>query len=69
MKPLWTGDVVGVAHVHEIQIREIAAQMDCDPSYVGKLLNGKKTPKRAEEKVRAALAAAIEQKEAQNVAH
>lgn len=48
MLPKWTGDVVGTLHVHNIEIRELAAKMGCAPEYLGKILNGKREPKNAE---------------------
>jgi transcriptional regulator with XRE-family HTH domain len=61
--PKWTGDVVGKLHVHNIEIRELAAKMGCAPEYLGKILNGKREPKNAEAKVKEALAELVKERE------
>ena len=62
MLPKWTGDVVGTLHVNSIEIRELAAKMGCAPEYLGKILNGKREPKKAEAKVREALNEVVEER-------
>ena len=59
----WTGDVVGALHVHNIEIRELAKKIGWAPEYLGKILNGKREPKNAEEKVKSALEELIKEKE------
>jgi transcriptional regulator with XRE-family HTH domain len=61
--PKWTGDVVGTLHVHNIEIRELAAKMGYAPEYLGKILNGKREPKNAEAKVKEALAELVKERE------
>ena len=63
MLPKWTGDVVGTLHVHNIEIRELAAKMGCAPEYFVKILNGKREPKNAEAKVKEALAELVKERE------
>lgn len=63
MLPKWTGDVVGTLHVHNIEIRELAAKMECAPEYLGKILNGKREPKNAEDKVKEALNELVKERE------
>lgn len=63
MLPKWTGDVVGMLHIHNIEIRELAAKMGCAPEYLGKILNGKREPKNAEAKVKEALAEIVKERE------
>lgn len=58
----WTGDVVGLLHVYNIEGRELAKKMGCTPEYLSKLLNGKREPKDAEAKVMTALNELIAEK-------
>lgn len=59
----WTGDVVGALHVNNIEIRELAKKIGWAPEYLGKILNGKREPKNAEEKIKSALEELIKEKE------
>lgn len=63
MLPKWTGDVVGTLHVHNIEIRELAAKMGYAPEYLGKILNGKREPKNAEANVKEALEELLKERE------
>lgn len=55
MNAQWTGDVVGKMHVYSLTNKDLARKMGYSDAYVCKLLNGKREPKDAEAKVRAAL--------------
>lgn len=59
MKPLWTGDVVREMHLHDITGKELAKEAGWSEKYLCAVLNGKRTPKRAEETVSAALFRAV----------
>ena len=63
MLPKWTGDVVGTLHLHNIEIRELAAKMGCAPEYLGIILNGTREPKNAEDKVTQALEELLNERE------
>ena len=63
MLPKWTGDVVGTLHVHNIEIRELAAKMGYAPEYLGKILNGQREPKNAAAKAKEALAELVKERE------
>lgn len=60
MPQSWTGDIVAQIHNAKmegivIEHRQIAAHIGWTPGYLSMVLNGKKTPKEAENKVRSAL--------------
>ena len=60
MPQSWTGDIVAQIHNAKmagmvIEHRQIAARIGWTPEYFSMVLNGKKTPKEAENKVRTAL--------------
>lgn len=55
MKPLWTSDIVREMHLHDITGKELAREAGWSEKYLCAVLNGKRTPKRAEEAVSAAL--------------
>lgn len=60
----WTGEVVGSLHTNRITAKELAEKLGWNPKYLSQVLNGRDKPKGAEEKVRGALAAIIEEKRA-----
>ncbi|MDF3004818.1 MAG: hypothetical protein K0S22_1290 [Oscillospiraceae bacterium] len=72
MPQSWTSDIIAQLHNAKvngliIEHRQIAARIGWTPSYLSMVLNGKKMPKGAETKVRAALAEIIaERKNIQN---
>ena len=51
----WTGQLVGAMHNAKVSARQLAAYMGLTPEYVSMVLNGKRTPKGAEQRFRAAL--------------
>lgn len=51
----WTGDVVGIMHTHKITAKQLAERLSWNDKYLSSVLNGKREPKDAEAKVRAAL--------------
>ena len=46
----WTGDLVGMMHVHQIKQTELAEKLGVTDRYVCMVLNGKREPKGAEER-------------------
>lgn len=56
MKPeLWTADVIGNMHLMGVTAKELASEIGWNDKYLSQILNGHAKPKKAEEKVRAAL--------------
>lgn len=51
----WIANAVGSMHVNRISNIEIAEKLDVTPEYVSMILNGKKTPKGACERINAAI--------------
>jgi len=52
---LWTADVVGNMHLMGVTAKELASEIGWNDKYLSQILNGHAKPKKAEEKVRAAL--------------
>ena len=46
----WTGELVGKLHLHGITQLELANELGYSPEYVSSVLNGKRSPKEAEQK-------------------
>jgi lambda repressor-like predicted transcriptional regulator len=59
----WTGDVVGKLHVHGISAKSLACKLGYNSKYLSSVLNGHRTPPKAEEKCKAALNELIAEKE------
>ena len=55
MPDKWTGEVVGLMHVNGISAKDLAERLGWNPKYLSSVLNGRRKPKGAEEKVKAAL--------------
>lgn len=55
MPAQWTGEIIGELHVNGITAKQLSAQLGYNPKYVSAILNGKKSPKGAEEKFRQAV--------------
>lgn len=51
----WTAKTVGRMHLHEITQKEIAAHLGVTNNYISMIINGKKTPKGAEERINRAI--------------
>ncbi len=58
----WTAEIVGQMHIHNITQRDLAAEIGCTREYVNIVLNGRRTPAGAEEKMRTALQSVISKK-------
>ena len=52
----WTGQVVGIMHNNRISYQQLADKLNWHVKYLSAVMNGKRTPAYAEEKVRNALA-------------
>lgn len=55
MPAQWTAEIVGKMHLHGIKRSDMAEELKCTPEYVSAVLNGKRHPKDAETKFRAAV--------------
>lgn len=62
----WIANVVGKMHVNKISNIELAKKLNVTPQYISELLNGKKSPKGAEERITAAVDEIIAEKTAVN---
>ena len=62
MPAQWTGEFVGKMHLNNVSKKSLAKQLNCSAEYVSMVLNGKRTPKGAEQKVRTALAEMIQKR-------
>lgn len=51
MPAQWTGDLISKMHLHDISIKRLAEHENLHPKYVGMILNGKRTPPGAEERL------------------
>ena len=51
----WTADIIGKMHLNNITAKQLAAAIGWNPKYLSQVLNGHKSPKGAEEKVRIGL--------------
>lgn len=60
----WIANVVGKMHVNKISNIDLAKRLDVTPQYISELLNGKKSPKGAEERIVDAVDAIIAEKTA-----
>jgi len=55
MPALWTAEIIGKLHVNEVSHKRLAEAVGWHPKYLSAVLNGKKNPAGAENKLRAAL--------------
>lgn len=51
----WTGDLVGLMHDYKITGRQLAGHLGITDRYVSMILNGKRHPPNAEERLRRAV--------------
>lgn len=58
----WTGDIVAKMHLNKITSIQLAGKIGWHPKYLSMVLNGKRTPKQAEDRVRTALDELIKNK-------
>ena len=62
MPAQWTSRIIAVMHMQSISKKELAHKLGYTPEWVGKVLNGKRTPEGAEARFRAALDELIQEK-------
>ncbi len=55
MRAQWTGEIIGEMHLMGVTAKQLAAVVGWHPKYLSAVLNGHKTPKGAEQKLRNAL--------------
>ncbi len=59
MPAQWTAEIVGQMHLFGITAKQLAVEVKWHPKYLSQVLNGRVSPKGAEEKLRDALKAII----------
>jgi hypothetical protein len=60
MPKKWTGDLVGLMHIHRITLQMLAAELGVTDRYVSMVLNGHREPAGAKERFKSALNRLIE---------
>lgn len=55
MPAQWTAEIIGEMHLKCVTAKQLAAAVGWHPKYLSQVLNGHKTPKDAEQKLRVAL--------------
>lgn len=58
----WIGEAVGIMHVNRIKQGQVADKLGVTNDYVNMILNGKKAPKGAEERIMGAIAEIISER-------
>lgn len=59
MPAQWTAEIIGQMHLYGITGKHLAAAVGWNPKYLSQVINGRVTPKCAEEKLRNALESLI----------
>lgn len=67
MPAQWTGELVGRMHNAGIAKKELAAYMGKNEKYISQVLNGHRSPKKAEREYNEALTALIQQKSSRKI--
>ena len=62
MPEAWTGDLIGRMHNAGVTYDDLAAEIGCGKSYLSMVLNGKRNPKGATERLNAAFDLVIEKR-------
>ena len=60
MPKKWTGDLVGLMHIHRISLQMLAAELGVTDRYASMVLNGHREPSGAKERFEAAVNRLIE---------
>jgi metal-dependent hydrolase (beta-lactamase superfamily II) len=63
MPAQWTAEIIGEMHLNRITAKELSAHLGYNPKYVSAVLNGHRTPKKAEQMFRKALNELIQEKQ------
>ena len=64
MLEVWTGVLIGRMHVHEVRIQDLAEEAGYSKGYISMILNCKKKPPGARERLEAAFERIIERRSA-----
>lgn len=62
----WTGRLVGRMHNERIDAKELAAEIGVTPAYISMILNGKRNPPGARERLEQALSSIVARREAEH---
>ena len=65
----WTGEVIGIAHIHQIPLSELAGKVGISRQALSAYLNGHKKSPSAEFRIRSALMELVEAREASDASH
>lgn len=55
MPAQWTADLIGEMHLHNVTAKQLAAEVGWNRHYLSTVLNGHRTPKYAEQTLKAGL--------------
>lgn len=58
----WTGKLVGKMHTHKVSYEDVAAELGVTKSYISMILNSKREPDGAKERLEAAVNAIIQKR-------
>ena len=58
----WTGEVIGIMHNNKISYKQLAEKLHWHEKYLSAVLNSKRNPSGAEQKVKTALKEILEEK-------
>lgn len=64
MPEKWTGELIGKMHNEQITYTELAKEMGVNKSYVGMLLNGRRSPSGAQKRMEDAVSSIIARRSA-----
>lgn len=62
MPKAWTGKLVGKMHTHKVSYEDVAAELGVTKSYISMILNSKREPDGAKERLEAAVNAIIQKR-------
>lgn len=62
MREQWTGELVGRMHNAQVTLDDLAAEMHCTKSYVSQILNGRRKPENAQERLENAFNSIVERR-------
>ena len=62
MKEKWTGNLIGKMHNNEITAKQVADELGICKAYVSHILNGRRNPRGAREKLENAVNSIIEKR-------
>lgn len=62
MPETWTGNLIGEMHNHKVTYDDLANELGCGKAYISMILNGKRNPQGAEERLTAAFHKVVEKR-------